>query len=80
MKKLPDDQCKVLVGFKRQGGNDNLNDVRKLAGLERGTPLANRLLKANLLRKYQQDEYALTPEGHAAANDLLDRGENKLAP
>jgi DNA-binding MarR family transcriptional regulator len=62
-------QRDVILAFKRLGGRGNLNDVRKAAGVERGkgTPLVNKLLAAGLLKKYQHDDYGLTPAGYQAA-------------
>jgi hypothetical protein len=76
VKGLSEVQRKVIVGFKRQGGRGNLNDLRRAASIEmgKGTPLVNKLRKAGLLKKYQPDDYGLTPEGYAAANELLKQG------
>jgi hypothetical protein len=76
VKELSEIERKVIVWFKRQNGRGNLNDVRKAASVEpgKGTPLVNKLLKADLLKKYQQDNYGLTPQGYAVANELQKQG------
>jgi Mn-dependent DtxR family transcriptional regulator len=73
---LDERMCEVLVAFRRlQNGRGTRNDVRKAAGVGRGlgTPLVNKLMKQGLLEKIQFDDYRLTQEGFAVANDLIER-------
>lgn len=74
MQELSEFERKVIVGFLRLGGRGNLNDVRKAASVEKGTPLVNKLLRAELLKKYQKDDYGLTQEGFRLANELQKQG------
>jgi len=67
-------QKKILVAYKRQGGQGVIGDARKAAGVAAADRLVRPLVNGGLLRNPTRDFYALTPEGFAVANKLIEQG------
>ena len=64
---------KVLVAFKRQGGQGHIADVRQATGAKAGDPYVRKLIAHGLMRQPTRD-YVLTRDGYAMANLLISKG------
>ena len=62
----------ILIGFKRQGGEGNVADARRMAGVQAADSYLRRLEKHGLITNPSRDYYRLTPAGFALANLLLE--------
>jgi hypothetical protein len=65
-------QRKVHVAYHRLGGWGSQDDIRKRAGKGFGSPIANKLIALGLIRRYQHDDYGLTPEGYEVVKLLIE--------